>query len=276
MRRVWLLGNRKMRPTNQLRYSCFFLGAPDKGRPTLNEELTATTLFLSLHAKIVYPTTGHEGPEREYRYSRTPSLTSGLDRVGGLRHASAPSVPAPIIQEAEWASGPVWTGKENFVCTGIWSPARPAPSEPLYPLRYPSTLSTHIPYHFVIAAKMVITWYHHHQHHVVLQHVRRVFQSASLFNFRYPLVPIMSSSSCLHLLPRIPAPFMLPSITCFRRHFLCKIWPIHWASLRFILCRMFLSSLTLCNMPSLLTRSAQLIISILLQHHISKLHYMTK
>jgi len=33
--------------------------------------------------------TGHEGPEVEYRYSSTLSLTSGLDRLGGQRHAPA-------------------------------------------------------------------------------------------------------------------------------------------------------------------------------------------
>jgi hypothetical protein len=31
---------------------------------------------------IVHPRTGHEGPEREYRYSSTLSLTSALDGGG--------------------------------------------------------------------------------------------------------------------------------------------------------------------------------------------------
>ena len=35
----------------------------------------------------VRPITGHEGPEGEYRYSSTLSLTSALDGVGGQRHA---------------------------------------------------------------------------------------------------------------------------------------------------------------------------------------------
>jgi hypothetical protein len=47
------------------------------------------------------------------------------------------------------------------------------------------------------------------------------------------------------------------------------MWPIQLAFLLFIICRMFLSSLTLCN-TSLRTRSVQLI-SILLQHCISNL-----
>ena len=44
------------------------------------------------------------------------------------------------------------------------------------------------------------------------------------------------------------------------------MWPIQLAFLLFIVCRVFLSSLTLCN-----TRLVQLFYSILLQHHILKL-----
>jgi hypothetical protein len=36
--------------------------------------------------------------------------------------------PVPIVQEAGWAPGPVWTGAENFAPTGILSPDRPARS----------------------------------------------------------------------------------------------------------------------------------------------------
>jgi len=42
----------------------------------------------------------------------------------------------PIVQEAGWASGPVWTGEENLAPTGIRSPDRPASIESLYRLRY--------------------------------------------------------------------------------------------------------------------------------------------
>ena len=34
--------------------------------------------------------------------------------------------PVPIVQEAGWAPGPVWTGAENLAPTGIRSPDRPA------------------------------------------------------------------------------------------------------------------------------------------------------
>ena len=42
----------------------------------------------------------------------------------------------PIVQEAGWAPGPVWTGAENLAPTGIRSPDRPARSESLYLLGY--------------------------------------------------------------------------------------------------------------------------------------------
>jgi len=45
--------------------------------------------------------------------------------------------PVPILQEAGWAPGPVWTGAENLSPTGILSPDRPARSKSLYQLRYP-------------------------------------------------------------------------------------------------------------------------------------------
>ena len=46
-----------------------------------------------------------------------------------------------------------------------------------------------------------------------------------------------SSSGCLSLLPRLPVPYFIPpppifpSITCFRRQFLRKMWPIQLAFL---------------------------------------------
>ena len=60
----------------------------------------------------VRPTTGHEGPERKM-YSYTLSLTSEL----GGDEWSSPSPgsftpgkdPVPIVWEAGWTTGPVWT-----------------------------------------------------------------------------------------------------------------------------------------------------------------------
>jgi hypothetical protein len=54
----------------------------------------------------------------------------------------------------------------------------------------------------------------------------------------------------------------------FRRRFLRKMRPVQLAFDCFIVCKIFLSSLTLCNTSSFLIRSVQLIFSILLQHHI--------
>jgi len=48
--------------------------------------------------------------------------------------------PVPIVQEAGWAPGPVWTGAENLAFTGIRSPDRPAHSHSLYRLSYPAHL----------------------------------------------------------------------------------------------------------------------------------------
>ena len=44
----------------------------------------------------------------------------------------------PIVQEAGWAPGPVWTSAENLDSTGIRSPDRPARSQSLYRLSYPA------------------------------------------------------------------------------------------------------------------------------------------
>jgi hypothetical protein len=60
-------------------------------------------------------------------------------------------------------------------------------------------------------------------------------------------------------------------ITRCRRQFLRKAWPLQLAFRLLISCRIFLCSLTLSNTFSFFTCSVQLIFSILLQHHISKL-----
>jgi len=98
---------------------------------------------------------------------------------------------------------------------------------------------------------------------------------ASSFKWEYPLLSLRSSSSFLRLLLRLPATsiplFIFPSITRYRRQFLRKIWPIQFAFRLRISCRVLLCSLTLSNTSSFLTWSVQLIFSIVLQHHVSKL-----
>jgi len=81
----------------------------------------------------------------------------------------------------------------------------------------------------------------------------------------------MSSSSCLPLLTCLSVTSILlsifPLVTCFRRQVLRKNWPIQSAFLRCIACRIFLSTVTQCNI-SFSTWFVQLI-SILLQHQTS-------
>ena len=73
-------------------------------------------------------------------YSSTLSVTLALD--GGGWSTPRPGRftpvedPVPIVQEAGWAPGPVCTGAENLVPTGIRSPDCPAHSESLYQLSY--------------------------------------------------------------------------------------------------------------------------------------------
>ena len=102
-----------------------------------------------------------------------------------------------------------------------------------------------------------------------------VRSTASSFNWQYPLLSLRSSSSFSRLPPRLLVtsicPFIFPSITCCRRQFVRKMWPIQLAFRFLISCRTFLCSLTLSNTASFLTWSVQLIFSILLQHHISEL-----
>jgi hypothetical protein len=45
--------------------------------------------------------------------------------------------PVPIVQEAGWAPGPVWTGAENLASTGIRFPDRPARSSVAIPTELP-------------------------------------------------------------------------------------------------------------------------------------------
>ena len=75
-------------------------------------------------------------------YSSTLPSTSALD--GGRWSTPRPGRftpgkdPIPIVKEAGWAPRPVLSSAENLAPTGIRFPARPARSESLYRLRYPS------------------------------------------------------------------------------------------------------------------------------------------
>ena len=88
---------------------------------------------------------------------------------------------------------------------------------------------------------------------------------ATSFKWEYPLLSLRSSSSFLRLLPRLLvtsiSPFIFPSITCFRRQFLRKMWPTQLAFRFLISYRIFLCSLAVSNTSSFLTWSVQLIFS---------------
>ena len=77
---------------------------------------------------------------------------------------------------------------------------------------------------------------------------------ASSFNWQYPLLSLRSSCSFLRLLPRLLVtsicPFIFPLITCCRRQFLRKMWPIQLAFRFLISYRVFLCSFTLSNTSS--------------------------
>jgi len=69
--------------------------------------------------------------------------------VGGQPHAPAASTPGkepvPILQEAGWAPGPVWTGGKSRPHRNS-IPARPARSQSLYRLSYQAPLADYLMY----------------------------------------------------------------------------------------------------------------------------------
>jgi len=62
--------------------------------------------------------------------------------------------PVPIVQEAGWAPGPVWTGAENLAPTGIRSPDRTAHSQSLYRLSYPAHNTYYFSLNFLISLEL--------------------------------------------------------------------------------------------------------------------------
>ena len=87
--------------------------------------------------------------------------------VGGQRHATPRHAtprplyprerdPVPIVQEAEWPPGPVWTGTDNLAPTGIRSPDPTARSESLYRLLYPGPETTQYCLNITCACESVI------------------------------------------------------------------------------------------------------------------------
>jgi hypothetical protein len=90
-------------------------------------------------APLYRPCTAHRGS----RVIALPFLDHGTRRGWVVSVTPRPLFtpgkdPVPVVQEAGWAPGPVWTGAENLAYTGIRFPDRPACSQSLYRLRYPA------------------------------------------------------------------------------------------------------------------------------------------
>jgi hypothetical protein len=106
---------------------------------------TVKTGYLSIKLRGIKVKQSHYMPQQAQRVCRDIAL---LFRDLGARREWVVSLtprplypgkdPVPIVQEAGWASGPVWTCAKNLVSTGIRSPDRPARSQSLYRMSYPA------------------------------------------------------------------------------------------------------------------------------------------
>jgi hypothetical protein len=59
----------------------------------------------------------------------------GLVNANPRRFTPSKRNPVPIVQEAGWAPGPVWTGEENVFPIEFQSPDHPVHTDSLYRLR---------------------------------------------------------------------------------------------------------------------------------------------
>jgi len=88
------------------------------------------------------------------------------------------------------------------------------------------------------------------------QDLHRVQTSASCLNFQYLRFSLTSFTSCWSVLPRLTVTSIIlskfPSITCFRKQFLRKMWPLQLSFLLFIVCTIFLSSYLISHTIGLL------------------------
>jgi hypothetical protein len=81
---------------------------------------------------------------RGYRGIASLFLDLSTRRGGGSApcsgHFTPGKDPVPIVQEAGWGPGPVWTCAKNLASTRIQSLDRPAHSQSLYQLSYPPAM----------------------------------------------------------------------------------------------------------------------------------------
>ena len=87
------------------------------GHISLGPKINFNTVTLT-EEELVHPIAGQEGPKGEQMYSSTLPSTSALD--GGRWSMPRPGRftpgkdPVPIVQEAGWVPGSVWTDAENL------------------------------------------------------------------------------------------------------------------------------------------------------------------
>ena len=79
---------------------------------------------------------------------------------------------------------------------------------------------------FISPKRRLYHYNHYHNHVICQQQVHSLFQSesgASSFNFQHLLIFLNSSSICLLLLPRLPVPYIFPSVTCIPQYITLRI-----------------------------------------------------
>ena len=124
--------------------------------------------------------------------------------MSGQRHAPAALYPGkdlvPIVQEAGWAPGPVWTDAENIATTGIRSPDRPACSQSLYRLTYTAFVTK--AYRVMLCGKAVKVYAQYHilrTTHCVDKRQSSLI-SQPLVSTQYTVITVHSNHSKQHTL----------------------------------------------------------------------------
>jgi hypothetical protein len=136
--RDWV--DHKADPVAVVKEKCLSLSRIEPKLP-LHVARNLVTYYTKLQQKVKLgvPRNRPEGPEGG-RGIALLFLDLGARRAGWSAprpgHFTPGKDPVPIVQEAGWAPGPVWTCAKNIVPTGIRSADRPAGSQSLYRLSY--------------------------------------------------------------------------------------------------------------------------------------------